>query len=118
ARPGRRPLAEHGAEVRGIGELEGVQPLAQYSLDGAFPAALDAQLLPQAHSGAQAMALQPFAQRQIVLALALDLAQRAELRFGGRPLALCHAARFTRERVLLLERGAFALQRAEGGLRR
>ena len=54
------------------------------------------------------MALEPFAQRRIVLGRGLDLAQGGELRLGGGMLALRRAQRFGRRRALLFDRASSA----------
>jgi hypothetical protein len=46
ARLHRRAIAERRGKARGVGELQGVQPLAQHGLDCGFPALVDAQPLP------------------------------------------------------------------------
>ena len=53
-----------------------MQPLAQHRFDCGFPAGVDAQLLPELGGAAEAVALEPFAQRRVVLHFRLDLAQR------------------------------------------
>ena len=94
-----------------------MQPLAPHLLYRRFPAGIDAQLLPQARQRAQPMAVQPFAQRHIVFAVGLDLAQRGELRFRGRMFALAVAQRLGAGCPAFLQQGAFGLKCLEGRLR-
>ncbi len=89
--------------------LQRVEPLAQHSFDGRFPARVDPQLLPQLRSVAEAVALEPLAQRCVILRVGLDLAQRRELRLRGGVLALGDADRFGRQRARFLKRFAFGL---------
>ena len=75
ARPASRP----------VGELERMQALAQHRLHRRLPAGVDAQLLPQPRARLQALALEPVAQRRVLVGSpGLDLAQGGELRLGAR----------------------------------
>ena len=115
ARLGRRTLAE--AAVDGV-RLQRMQALAQYCFDCRFPARVDAQRLPELRRAGEPVALEPFAQRRIVLRVCLDLPQGRQLCLRCRVLALRHADSVCGLRARFLQRCALRLQRLKGLARR
>ena len=79
-----------------------MQSLAQDCLDRGLPTGVDAQLVPELGCGCEAVPLQPFAQRGVVLGLGLDLAQRGKLRLRRGMLTLGDAHGFGRLRARFL----------------
>src|SRR5581483_3703223 len=69
----------------------------------------NAQLLPELRGAAQAVALEPLAQRRVVLRIRLDLPQRRKLRLRGGVLAFGGADGFRRLRARSLPRDALHL---------
>src|SRR5204863_5174740 len=82
-----------------------------------FPARVYAQFLPELRGSAKLMALEPFAQRRIVLRIRLDLSQGRELCFRGGMLALRLADCFCGVRARFLQGRALRLQGVESLVR-
>jgi len=73
-----------------------VKTLPQHSFHCSFPARVDAQLLEEPRQPAERMAVEPVAQRRVVLGIGLNLAQGPELRLCGGLVALGRVQRFAR----------------------
>src|SRR5262245_29404114 len=115
ARLRRRLVGHHGFEPVEPGELERMQALAQDRLHRGLPSRRDPQPLPELRLAAQPVTIEPVAQRRVLAARVLDLAQGCNLGLGGGMLARGGAERFDGRVLALLQAGDFALERFGGG---